>query len=349
MKSEDLSPAALPHVSTCTAPQAALPRAPLFLSVVVPAYNEEANLAAFITALGAVIAQDIAPAQFEILIINDGSRDGTHAAALELVRTSGLPLRYLALSRNFGKEAALSAGIDHARGSAVVLIDGDFQHPLALLKDMHKLWLQGWEMIYGVIAERGAEGALKRWGTRGFYALLNAHNPTPVPPNAGDFRWMDRRVVDALKALPERARFMKGLYAWVGFASVALPFVPEQRAAGQTSFNLRRLGALALLGLTAFTNLPLRIWSIIGALIALCSLAYGAYITVDTLIFGADLAGWPTLAAGIMLFSGVQLMSIGILGEYLGRVYDEVKQRPTYLIAHDEDYANPAPPNTPAA
>lgn len=327
-------------VATAAPNTAALPRAPLFLSVVVPAYNEEANLERFITALAATIEADIRPAAFEILIVNDGSRDGTHAAALALARTSGLPLRYLSLSRNFGKEAALSAGIDHARGNAVVLIDADFQHPLALLGQMHSLWQSGWEMIYGVIAERGAESVTKRLGTRAFYTLLNAHNPTPVPENAGDFRWMDRRVVDALKALPERSRFMKGLYAWVGFASVALPFVPEQRAAGVSSFNLRHLGALALLGLTAFTNLPLRIWSIIGAFIALCSMIYGVYITIDTLIFGADLAGWPTLAVGIMLFSGVQLFSIGILGEYLGRIYDEVKQRPTYLIAHDEDYQN---------
>lgn len=316
------------------APFAAVPRPALQLSCVVPAYNEQDNLRDFINAL--IPAVQALTSDFEIIIVNDGSRDATHDVAMQLV-TQGLPVRYLALSRNFGKEAALSAGIDHARGNAVLLIDADFQHPLEMLPEMHALWQGGYEMIYGVIADRGAESGAKRLGTNLFYTLMNSSNGVKVPPNAGDFRWMDRKVVDALRALPERNRFMKGLYAWVGFKTAALPFVPKDRAAGQSSFNLKRLGALALLGLTSFTTLPLRVWSVIGGAVALLALAYGLWITLDTLLFGADLAGWPTLAAGIMLFSGVQLMSIGILGEYIGRIYDEVKQRPTYLIAHDED------------
>ncbi len=316
------------------APFAAVPRPALQLSCVVPAYNEQDNLREFINAL--IPAVQALTSDFEIIIVNDGSRDATHDVAMQLV-TQGLPVRYLALSRNFGKEAALSAGIDHARGNAVLLIDADFQHPLEMLPEMHALWQGGYEMIYGVIADRGAESGAKRLGTNLFYTLMNSGNGVKVPPNAGDFRWMDRKVVDALRALPERNRFMKGLYAWVGFKTAALPFVPKDRAAGQSSFNLKRLGALALLGLTSFTTLPLRVWSVIGGAVALLALAYGLWITLDTLLFGADLAGWPTLAAGIMLFSGVQLMSIGILGEYIGRIYDEVKQRPTYLIARDED------------
>ena len=158
-----------------------------------------------------------------------------------------------------------------------------------------------------------------------------------MPPNAGDFRWMDRKVVDALKALPENNRFMKGLYAWVGFKTAALPFVPKDRVAGSSSFNLRRLGSLALLGLTSFTTLPLRVWSMVGAGISLLALAYGLWIAAEALFFGNPLRGWPTLAASIMLFSGVQLLSIGILGEYIGRIYEEVKRRPIYLVAHDED------------
>jgi len=316
------------------APCGSLPRPALQLSCVVPAYNEQENLDQFIRAL--VPALQALTADFEIIIVNDGSRDGTHGAAMQLVE-QGLPVRYLALSRNYGKEAALSAGIDHARGNAVVLIDADFQHPLELLPQMHDLWRNGYEMVYGVIADRAAESGVKRLGTDLFYKIMNSGSGVKVPPNAGDFRWMDRTVVDALKALPERNRFMKGLYAWVGFKTAALPFVPKDRAAGQSSFNLKRLGALALLGLTSFTTLPLRVWSVIGGAVALLALGYGAWITIDTLLFGADLAGWPTLAAGIMLFSGVQLMSIGILGEYIGRIYDEVKQRPAYLIARDED------------
>ena len=315
------------------APPAQLPRAPLRLSCVVPAHNEEANHEDFVRAL-AQAAGRLTP-EFEIIIVNDGSRDATHAVALRLAQD--LPVRYLALSRNFGKEAALTAGLAHARGSAVLLIDADFQHPLELLPEMHALWLAGYDMVYGVIVDRGFESGTKRVGTGLFYRLINTGKQVKVPPNAGDFRWMDRRVADALNALPERNRFMKGLYAWVGFKAAALPFVPHDRAGGQTSFSMRRLGSLALLGLTSFTTLPLRVWSVVGSLVALLALVYGAWITLDTILHGTDLQGWPTLAAGIMLFSGVQLMSIGILGEYIGRIYEEVKRRPTYLVARDED------------
>ena len=315
------------------APPAQLPRAPLRLSCVVPAHNEEANLEDFVRAL-AKAAGRLTP-EFEIIIVNDGSRDGTHAVALRLAEE--LPVRYLALSRNFGKEAALTAGLAHVRGSAVLLIDADFQHPLELLPEMHALWLAGYDMVYGVIVDRGFESGTKRVGTGLFYRLINAGKQVKVPPNAGDFRWMDRRVADALNALPERNRFMKGLYAWVGFKAAALPFVPHDRAGGQTSFSMRRLGSLALLGLTSFTTLPLRVWSVVGSLVALLALVYGVWITLDTILNGTDLQGWPTLAASIMLFSGVQLMSIGILGEYIGRIYEEVKRRPTYLVARDED------------
>jgi len=315
------------------APAGSLPREPLRLSCVVPAHNEEANLEEFLRAL-AQAAQALTP-DFEIVVINDGSRDDTHAVALRLAQE--LPLRYLALSRNFGKEAGLSAGIDHARGNAVLLIDADFQHPLSLMPQMHALWQSGFDMVYGVIADRSDESGAKRVGTDLFYRLMNAGNKVKIPPNAGDFRWMDRKVVDALKALPERSRFMKGLYAWVGFKTAALPFVPLHRAGGVSSFNLRGLGSLALAGLTSFTTLPLRVWSMVGGCISLCALAYGLWIAVSTLVFGNELEGWPTLATSILLFSGVQLMSIGILGEYIGRIYNEVKRRPTYLVAHDED------------
>lgn len=317
------------------APPAPLPRAPLRLSCVVPAHNEESNLQAFVHALAQAVG--LLTPDYEIIVVNDGSRDATHDIALRL--TAELPVRYLALSRNFGKEAALSAGIAHVRGNAVLLIDADFQHPLALLPQMQELWLAGYDMVYGVIADRGAESGTKRLGAGVFYGLLNAGKKVKVPPNAGDFRWMDRRVADALNTLPERHRFMKGLYAWVGFKSAALPFVPHVRAGGQSSFSLRSLGSLALLGLTSFTSLPLRVSSVVGALVAALALVYGAWIALDALLFGVDVAGWPTLAAGIMLFSGVQLMSIGILGEYIGRIYDEVKQRPTYVVARDEDHS----------
>ncbi len=324
------------------------PRPPLRLSCVVPAHNEAGHLAEFLQALHACAAA-LTP-DFEILVINDGSSDATREVAL--AQAQALGVRYLEFSRNFGKEAALSAGIDHARGNVVLLIDADFQHPLELVPRMVDLWRNGYEMIYGVIADRAAESSLKRLGTNVFYRLMNWGASVKIPRNAGDFRLMDRKVVDALKALPERNRFMKGLYAWVGFATVALPFVPAERFSGESSFSLRRLGALALLGLTSFTTLPLRFWSVAGACISLLAMGYGAWITISTLLFGNAVGGWPTLAASVMLFSGVQLLSIGILGEYIGRIYEETKRRPVYLLAHDEDHsplATGAVPSSPSS
>lgn len=311
------------------------PRPALRLSCVVPAYNEAGHLAEFLQALHAC-ASALTP-DFEILVVNDGSRDQTREVALAQAETLGV--RYLEFSRNFGKEAALSAGIDHARGNAILLIDSDFQHPLEMVAQMVDLWRSGYDMVYGVITNRAAESGLKRLGTDIFYRLMGFGSDIHIPRNAGDFRLMDRKVVQALKALPERNRFMKGLYAWVGFQTVALPFVPAERHSGESSFNLRRLGSLALLGMTSFTNLPLRFWGMAGAGLSLLAICYGLWIALETLLFGNPVGGWPTLAASVLLFSGVQLLSIGILGEYIGRIYDEVKGRPIYLLAHDEDHS----------
>ena len=340
-----------PSPAEVTAPvrapiHAPMPARPaLRLSCVVPAYNEAGHLAEFLQALHAS-AKALTP-DVEILVINDGSRDTTREVALENAQALGV--RYLEFSRNFGKEAALSAGIDHARGNVVLLIDADFQHPLEMIGRMVDLWRAGYDMVYGVIADRAGESGAKRLGTDVFYRLMNFGSNIQIPRNAGDFRLMDRKVVQALKALPERNRFMKGLYAWVGFQTVALPFVPAERFSGQSSFSLRRLGALAVLGLTSFTTLPLRFWSVAGTCISVVAICYGLWITVETLLFGNRVGGWPTLAASVMLFSGVQLLSIGILGEYIGRIYEEVKQRPVYLLAQDEDHSPLAPDAAPGA
>ncbi len=318
---------------TTLRPTSAVQRAPLRLSCVVPAFNEAGNLETFLPALYRAVAP--LAVECEIVLVNDGSRDATHEVAMRLAQQ--LPLHYIALSRNFGKEAAMSAGLDFARGNAVLLIDADFQHPLALVPEMVQLWASGYDMVYGVIASRAAEGAAKRLGTRLFYYLMNKDNAVQIPENAGDFRLMDRKVVDALRQLPERNRFMKGLYAWVGFKSVALPFVPDARRSGESSFNLHRLLALAFEGLTSFTTIPLKVWSFAGFCISLAAIFYAVYITVETLIFDNPIDGWPTLAASVMLFSGVQLLSIGMLGEYIGRIYEEVKHRPLYVVAQHED------------
>ncbi|MES2152391.1 MAG: glycosyltransferase family 2 protein [Pseudomonadota bacterium] len=318
---------------------------PLRLSCVVPAFNEGAHVSAFLRDLQKTLAA-ITP-HHEIIVVNDGSADDTAHQVAALARECGV--RCLTLSRNFGKEAALTAGIDCARGDAVILLDADYQHPLELLPEMVQLWRAGYDMVYGVIADRRHESRLKRWGVRLFYRMLEADSAVTIPRNAGDFRLLDRRVVEALRQLPERNRFMKGLYAWVGFRSVALPFLPADRASGNSRFTFRSLHELALSGLTAFTTLPLRVWSAVGAAISLLALMYAAYVMVETLMFGNATPGWATLTVGLMFFSGVQLFSIGILGEYLGRVYEEVKRRPMYLVAEDVDHGRIWPANTDGA
>jgi len=245
-------------------------------------------------------------------------------------------VRYIRLSRNFGKEAALTAGIDRAAGEVVLLMDADLQHPASLVPEMVAAWVAGADMVCAARASRADESLAKRVGTALFYWMVNRKgSKVQIPVDAGDFRLMDRRVVDALKSLPERNRFMKGLYAWVGFRTEIIDYQPAERQAGQSSFSLRSLVRLALTGVTAFSNVPLRLWSGVGALIAVGAIGFGAVIVVEHFIRGHDVPGWATLVTSLMFFSGVQLLSIGILGEYVGRIFDEVKQRPIYLVASE--------------
>lgn len=299
------------------------------ISCVVPVHNEAANIPAFIPALHAALAKLCR--RFEIIVVNDGSEDGSGALLQELAPRYGLCL--IDFSRNFGKEAALTAGIDAARGDVVILIDADFQHPLEVLPVMVGKWREGHDMVYGLRDDRADESWLRRRATAFFYYLINRGSRVDIPMNAGDFRLMDRCVVEALKALPERTRFMKGLYAWVGFHSVAVPFHVQARQAGSSSFGLAALTRLALTGLLSFSDLPLRIWSTLGFVIALAALVYGVWLLEEVWLDGIKLPGWTTLAVSLMFFSGVQLISVGILGEYLARVFSEVKQRPNYIVA----------------
>ncbi|MGZ5131447.1 MAG: glycosyltransferase family 2 protein [Caldimonas sp.] len=315
------------------------------ISCVVPAYNESRSLPVLLEQLSGMLQARFA--RWEIVVVNDGSSDDTELALLPWLARGHV--RYVALSRNFGKEAALTAGIDRARGDIVLLMDADLQHPPALIDDMVAAWRRGADMVYTVRVSRRDESWLKKLGSRWFYRVVNAGSRTPIPPDAGDFRLLDRKVVDALKSLPERNRFMKGLYAWVGFPSAVVDYEPNERFAGDSSFSLRSLVRLALTGVTAFTNFPLRLWSAVGAVIALCSLAGGLWIIVEHYLGDANIVpGWATLAVSAMFFSGVQLLSIGILGEYVGRIFDEVKQRPVYLVRHDSGGAQtdwPAEPH----
>ena len=308
------------------------PRSPRpAISCVVPAFNEAESL-------GALLA-DLVPQlegltdAWEVIVVDDGSHDATPAALAPWLGRPGV--RYVRLSRNFGKEAALTAGIDRAAGDVVLLMDADLQHPPSLVPEMLAAWGRGADMVCAARASRADESWPKRAGTWLFYRLVNAHSQVPIPVDAGDFRLMDRKVVDALKSLPERNRFMKGLYAWVGFRNEIIPYVPQERHAGKSSFSMRRLSRLAFTGVTAFTNAPLRLWSAVGVVIAFFAIAFGVWIVIEHFVYGSDVPGWATLVTGMAFFSGVQLLSIGILGEYVGRIFDEVKQRPVYVVGSE--------------
>lgn len=319
----------VPASETVATVVAALGRAaPPRLSVVMPCWNEAASLSELLPRLVAVLA--VHAGAWEILVVDDGSTDGGAALLASWAQRPGV--RVLQLSRNFGKEAALSAGFDAAAGDVVVSMDADGQHDPALIPEMIRRWRAGADMVCAVREDRADEGPIKRAGTSLFYRLLRTGQRFQVPRNAGDFRLLDRRVVDALRALPERTRFMKGLYAWVGFRVDELPYQPLRRVHGRSHFRLRHLFGLSAIGLTAFTTWPLRAASVLGLTLALASFGYGAYLVAEHFIAGSDVSGWTTIVVGMALLSGVQLMSLGVVGEYLARVFDEVKGRPLYVV-----------------
>lgn len=299
------------------------------LSCVIPCLNEAQNLRVLIPELVATLRGLVAA--YEIIVVDDGSKDDTPRLLSELA-DSEPSLVYVQLSRNFGKEAALTAGIEAARGDVVVCMDADMQHPPSLIPTMLERWAQGVEMVYAVRADRHDETLFKRAGTTLFYRLMRTAGGLQVPRNAGDFRLMDRCVVDALLELPERNRFMKGLFAWVGFESEPIYYDPPQRLHGTTRFRPLRLLAFAADGLTAFTTWPLRVMSFAGLLLSALSFAYGLLIVIAHLLWEDPVQGWTTLITVMLFFAGVQLIAVGILGEYIGRIFSEVKRRPVYLV-----------------
>jgi glycosyltransferase involved in cell wall biosynthesis len=298
------------------------------LSCVIPCYNEAANLRLLLPILGEHLKASAS--EWEVILVNDGSRDDTSAVFDEWTRQPGI--RAIEFSRNFGKEAALTAGLQAANGDVVVLMDADMQHPPELVAEMVQQWQAGADVVYALRANRDDESMFKQLGTRAFYRLINAKSRFQVPPDAGDFRLMDRSVVEALLALPERNRFMKGLYAWVGFKSVAIPYEPAERAVGTTNYSALKLIAFSIDGLTAFTTWPLRVASIAGMVMALLAFVYGAYVIVDFLIYGNKVSGWTTIIVLLSFFVGIQLIGLGILGEYIARIFEEVKSRPLYVV-----------------
>ncbi|MDD2867821.1 glycosyltransferase family 2 protein [Neomegalonema sp.] len=302
------------------------------LSFVVPACDEAESIAETLRRLEAKsLALGL---RTEIVLVDDGSRDGTLEIAGRMVLR--VPLRLVRLSRNFGKEQAIMAGLRQAAGAVVILLDADLQESLDHVDEMLARHREGFEMVYAVRAHRRDEPAVKRLLTRVFYRLLS-YGEVEIPPDARDFRLMDRKVVDALCALPERNRFMKGLYGWVGFRSTALPIELAPRQGGRSKFRLGALLRLGVTGMTAFTSWPLRIWTLIGVGVAALSILYGIWLTVETLLWGRDLPGWSTLAVAIFFLSGVQLLSIGVLGEYVSRIFSEVKGRPGYVVAENRE------------
>lgn len=300
------------------------------ISLVVPVMNEEEAIPLFMREVDRVLRA--AGLRFEVIFIDDGSTDRT-AAVLAALVAADPRVRALCLSRNFGKEAALSAGLDHALGHAVVPMDVDLQDPPEVILQFFARWQQGYDVVYGVRSDRRADTPGKRMTAGLFYKLFNKVADTPIPADTGDFRMMDQRVVAVLRQLPERGRFMKGLFAWVGFRSVGVPFERKVRAAGTTKWSPWRLWNFALEGVTSFSTAPLRVWSYVGALVALLAFVYAAFIVVRVLIQGIDLPGYPSLMAAVLFFAGIQLLSLGVMGEYIGRLFQEAKQRPLYVIA----------------
>lgn len=297
------------------------------LTVIVPAFNEVETIATTVSSLNSVLGNLVDT--FEIIVVDDGSGDSTFEAA------SQAGARALRLSRNFGKEQAIMAGLSRSTGAAVAIIDADLQENADNLIGMYARYQEGFEMVYAVRKNRDDETVPKRLLAKVFYGLLEMGSDVKIPPDARDFRIMDRKVVDALLDLPEHNRFMKGLFGWVGFRSVEYPIELTPRKGGNSKFGFRRLLSLALTALTSFTDWPLRIWTGIGFAIAFLSFLFGAWIFAKTLILGADTPGFATITVAIFFLGGIQLISIGIIGEYLARVFTEVKGRPGFIVAAD--------------
>ncbi len=306
-------------------------REPLHLSFVVPVFDEEDTVGHFVRRVNELF--DPAHYRLDMVFVNDGSRDSTLDRLLELQRQDGR-IRILDLSRNFGKEAALSAGLSAALGQVVVPIDVDLQDPPELVHEMVRKWREGHEVVLARRVDRRQDSLAKRATALIFYRLHSRIADVAIPENVGDFRLMDRRVVDALSALPESRRFMKGLFAWMGFRTAIVDYARPERVAGQTKFNGWKLWNFALEGTTSFSTAPLRVWTYIGGLVALLAIFYGLFTIARVLIQGVDVPGYASIIVSISLLGGLQLMGIGILGEYLGRTYLESKRRPVFIVRH---------------
>jgi polyisoprenyl-phosphate glycosyltransferase len=302
------------------------------ISVVIPLYNESENIEHLFARLTPILNR--LNINYEIICINDGSQDNTLPKLIELHQDNSV-IKIVNLSRNFGKEIALTAGIDYAIGAAVIPLDADLQDPPELIAPLIAKWREGYDVVYATRRSRQGESWIKRISAKAFYQTIGKMSQVPIPANTGDFRLLDRRVVEAIKKLPERTRFMKGLFAWVGYKQTSVLFDREPRHSGKTTWNYWKLWNFALDGITSFSFLPLKVWSYVGVAISLVSLLYALMLVIRTLIFGVDVPGYASLMVAILFLGGIQLITLGVLGEYLGRVYEEVKGRPLYLVREE--------------
>lgn len=322
----------------------ARPDGPWRLSVVIPVYNESAGIQGLLARLVRVL--EGTGAIWEVVFVDDGSRDGT-LTALRAAHDADPRIKALSFSRNFGKEIAVTAGLRAATGDAVVLMDADLQHPPEVIPELIKGWRWGYDIVYGARVDRSADGPLRGLFSKAYYRLFRMLSGTILHKDGGDFRLFNRRALDAFNRLGERARFNKGLYAWIGYKVMAVPFDVPERATGQSSWNPRKLVRFALDGVFSFSTVPLRIWSVLGLVVSALAFAYIVVFLLKTLFFGVDQKGFPTLIISIMFFAGIQLISLGVIGEYLGRIYEEVKARPLYLVAERIGFNDDPPPAAP--
>lgn len=304
------------------------------VSILVPCYNEEKSLPVLYEQLKQLMDghQDF---EWQVLLVDDGSKDSTLQVCKTLRQTDDR-VAYIGLSRNFGKERAMLAGFDHATGDCLVIMDADLQHPPHVIPQMLQYWQEGYEDVYAKRNDRGKESWLRRKLTLVYYKLLQKSAKIDVLPNVGDFRLLDRKCVDALKTMRESERYTKGLYCWMGFKKKEITFDQGERYAGKSSFNFSRLMGLAVNGITSYTVAPLRISTILGFMVSICAFIYMLYVLIKTCIMGDPVQGFPTLVILILFLGGVQLLAIGIIGEYLARIYQETKHRPVYLISEKE-------------
>ena len=304
------------------------------VTLLIPCFNEEASLPLLYEALKDLMnkATDY---EWEVLFINDGSRDGT-LQSIRTLRAHDSRICYVSLSRNFGKEAAMLAGFDYATGDCVVIMDADLQHPPMLVLEMLKWWEQGFDDVYAKRNSRGRESWFRQKASKVFYALLQKCSRINVLQNVGDFRLLDRKCIEVLKQLRETERYTKGLYCWIGFNKKEIVFEQGDRVAGQSAWNFWRLFGLAMEGITSYTTAPLRLSTLLGIVISTVSVVYMSLVFAKTILWGDPAKGFPTLAIIILFLGGVQLISLGIIGEYIGRIFNETKRRPVYVVQESE-------------